>query len=206
MLIKGFRFGMMLQLAVGPVCFFIFQIASQKGFLAAEAGVAGVALIDGLFILSAILGIASIMDHPKARFALKIGSSAVLFLFGISMVISLFGINLLPGIQIAGFSGTSSVFMYAVVLTASNPLTILFWAGIFSAKIIEENLRWAQLYIFGLAALFATVFFLTLVAGLGSLTHSFMTPFAARLLNFVVGVIFVYFSIRMMVGRQKSQG
>lgn len=39
MLIKGFKFGMLLQLAVGPICLFIFQLASVNGFLIAERGV-----------------------------------------------------------------------------------------------------------------------------------------------------------------------
>ena len=62
MILKGFKFGMLLQFAVGPVCIFILQMASLRGFYMAEIGVLGVVLIDGIFIICAILGISSIID------------------------------------------------------------------------------------------------------------------------------------------------
>jgi len=52
MLIKGFRFGMILQIAVGPLCLFIFQTAVTSGFFTAMIGVMGVALVDALYILA----------------------------------------------------------------------------------------------------------------------------------------------------------
>jgi len=38
-LVKGFRFGMLLQFAVGPVAHFIFQTALMSGFMTASTGV-----------------------------------------------------------------------------------------------------------------------------------------------------------------------
>ncbi len=38
MLFKGYKFGMLLQIAVGPVCLFIFQAAASAGFATAEDG------------------------------------------------------------------------------------------------------------------------------------------------------------------------
>ncbi len=54
MLFKGFQLGMLLQIAMGPVCLFIFQTASASGFAAAEAGAAvlvlfGLNLVIGTF-------------------------------------------------------------------------------------------------------------------------------------------------------------
>lgn len=35
MFLKGFKFGMLLQLAIGPICLFIFQTSITKGFFVA---------------------------------------------------------------------------------------------------------------------------------------------------------------------------
>ena len=66
MIWKGFRFGMFLQIAVGPICLFIFQTAVTSGFFAAEIGVLGVVLIDALFILAAIFGIGKILNKYRS--------------------------------------------------------------------------------------------------------------------------------------------
>ncbi len=199
MLVKGFKFGMLFQFAIGPVCIFIFQIASLHGFFTAGAGLLGVALIDGLYILAAILGTASIIEKWNLKMGLNLFGAAVLFIFGMNMVFSLFDIRLLPNLSIADFTATNNAFVYAIILTASSPLTILFWAGVFSTKIVEEHMRRKHIYAFGFGALFATVFFLTLIAFMGSLTQVFVTPFVIRALNFTVGIVFIYFAVKMLL-------
>ena len=62
MIVKGFRFGMILQLAIGPMCIFIFQTSIKYGFLQAEQGVIGTAIVDSLEILLAILGVGMILE------------------------------------------------------------------------------------------------------------------------------------------------
>ena len=46
---------MLLQLAIGPVCIYIFNIASNDGFLNAEVGAIAVTIIDALYAMLAIL-------------------------------------------------------------------------------------------------------------------------------------------------------
>ena len=61
-LFDGFLFGMILQLAVGPVCLMVFK---TSGLLELKQGltfVAAVALIDALYIFLASIGIASISE------------------------------------------------------------------------------------------------------------------------------------------------
>ena len=48
MIAKGFRFGLLLQFALGPMTLLIFQIAVASGFAVAIQGVVGVTLVDGL--------------------------------------------------------------------------------------------------------------------------------------------------------------
>ena len=53
MILKGLRFGMILQLAIGPMCIFIFQTSIAHGFFAGEMGVLGTAIVDSLEIILA---------------------------------------------------------------------------------------------------------------------------------------------------------
>jgi len=198
MLLKGFKFGMLLQIAVGPVCIFIFQMASLNGFIVGATGVLGVTLVDGLYIVVAILGIASIIDRKNVKLCLKIFGALVLFIFGLSTILGQFGIELIPGLNISGSSHTNNVFLQSVILTASNPLTIIFWAGIFSAK-IAEGLNSEDIKIFGFGALLSTIFFLTLVAMTGSIAKTFLPADIIRVLNILVGFLLVCFGVKMIL-------
>jgi threonine/homoserine/homoserine lactone efflux protein len=198
MILKGFKFGMLLQFAVGPVCIFIFQMASLKGFYIAETGVLGAALIDGLYIVAAILGIASIVNRTNIRFALKIFSVVVLFIFGFSTILSQFNISFFPDLGIHSITNSNNVFISTIILTISSPLTIIFWASVFSTKILEENLKRKAVYKFGFGAVLATIFFLSLIALIGSFAKVFFPIYIIQILNIIVGLLLIYFSIRMI--------
>jgi len=58
---KGLKFGMILQIAVGPICVFIFNIAATAGFIRAQFGVLAVVIIDALSLLSGLI----IWQTPK---------------------------------------------------------------------------------------------------------------------------------------------
>lgn len=203
MILKGFKFGMLLQFAIGPGCLFIFQIASLRGFYIAETGVLGIALIDGFFIIVAILGIASIIDRTNIRTFLKIFGATILFVFGLNTVLSEFNVNLLPSLSIQNISNSKNVFIRGIILTISNPLTIIFWAGVFSSKISEQKMKRKDLCSFGLGALLSTLFFLSLIALGGSFAKEIFSTNVIEILNITVGFLFMCFGIKMILKRYK---
>ncbi len=199
MLKEGFRFGMLLQIAVGPICFFIFQTAAAKGFLQAETGVLAVALIDALYILAAILGIGAILNkNKKTKTLLTFLGSFVLILFGLSNLLGVFDISLLPGLHLTAGGKKSSVFLQTLLLTLSNPLTILFWTGVLGTKIANENKQQKDLYVFGLGAVIATLTFLSFIALLGGLLKPVLQSFLVSALNAMVGLLLVYFGCKTL--------
>lgn len=204
MLIRGFRFGMLLQLAVGPVCLYLFQTGALHGFWAAEAGVLGVTLVDGLYILAAMFGISSLLNRKRIRPMLHGFGVAVLGLFGVSAILGAFQIALLPSLSLSAWSGGENAWAYATLLTASNPLTILFWAGVFTSKISEAGVRRIDLPRFALGALLATFAFLSLIALLGSLVNAYLPPRLSQVLNVLVGLVLLVFALRMGVKGRKS--
>jgi threonine/homoserine/homoserine lactone efflux protein len=191
---------MLLQIAVGPVCVFIFNIATSSGFLNAETGVLSVALIDALYILLAIFGIASFIEKENVRKVLKYFGSLILFLFGLNIGMGVLGLKLFPGFKLfSNPSNASRAFISGIVLTASNPLTIVFWSGVFSAKVAAEKMDKKDLYLFGVGAILSTLIFLTLISFLGSITNKFFPMVVINILNGIVGVLLIFFSIEMFI-------
>jgi len=189
---------MLLQIAVGPVCVFIFNIATSSGFWNAETGVLSVVLIDALYILLAIFGIASFIEKENVRKLLKYFGSLILFLFGINIGIAALGLKFLPSIKLfSNPSNASGAFISGTVLTASNPLTIVFWSGVFSAKVAAEKMNKKDLYIFGAGTVLSTLIFLTLISFLGSITNKFLPMIVIDILNGIIGVVLIFFSIEM---------
>jgi threonine/homoserine/homoserine lactone efflux protein len=75
---KGFRFGILLQVAIGPVFVFVLKTAVQSGRGAALAAALAATLVDAIFVTLAILGIGRLLEKPDAQRALKLfGAGAV---------------------------------------------------------------------------------------------------------------------------------
>ncbi len=202
---KGFRFGMILQLAIGPMCMFIFRTSISHGFWAGEMGVLGTAAIDSLEIMLAIIGVGAVLDkNKKAERVLQIFGVAILLLYGTVLLLSAFHINLLPDIRIfqSGYSGNT--FMQAVILALSDPLTIVFWAGIFSAKVAEEKMEKTELRLFASGCVLATLFFLSLISCVGSITKQVIPEVVIRILNALVGLGMFYFAYRSLKAREEK--
>lgn len=201
MIFKGFKLGIILQFAVGPVCIFIFKLGGNKGFIDAEIGVLGVAVIDALYILLAISGLTSFLNRERVKYIFKIIGAIIVAIFGLQTILGIYGWEVLPSINLFNGINSESSFLEGLVLTASNPLTILFWVGIFSSKIVEEKLTRKDVYLFGLGSVLSTVFFLTVIASIGSVTGYFLSPKIISLLNFIVGVVLLYFALKMIFKR-----
>lgn len=200
MIWKGFRFGMFLQIAVGPICLFIFQTAASSGFLAAETGVLGAAIIDGLYILAAIFGLGKVLNkYPKMKEIIRYFGAAILVLFGLSNIVGVFGFSIIPSLDFHSEQSIEIIFVKTLVLTLSNPLTILFWAGVLSTKLVEEDFKQKDMYSFGLGAVLSTILFLSMISILGTFLFVFLEPVVLKGLNGIVGIVLVAFGIRTAV-------
>lgn len=200
MVLKGFKFGMLLQIAVGPICLFIFQTATALGFFSAIIGVLGVTIIDGIFILAAILGIGTLLDtYKNVKKPIQYFGAIILIIFGLSNIIGVIGISIIPSMSFLAKQSVDSVFLKTLILTLSNPLTILFWAGVFSSKIIEEHMNKSDMYLFGLGAILSTILFLTLISALGHSANVFLSSTILDYLNILVGIGLIIFGIKTAI-------
>ena len=199
MILKGFRFGMLLQLAVGPVCMYVFHTASNRGFIDAFFVVLAVSIIDAFYILLAILGITSFIKDDRLQKAFRIIGALIVACFGLSIILGVFGISIMP--RFISFKYTINPFINGLLLTASNPLTILFWSGVFSSEICDNKMEKINTYLFGIGAVISTLFFLSLVALVGMLANYTIPENIVNVLNLLVGAILIYFSLRIFMSK-----
>ncbi|NCU33022.1 MAG: lysine transporter LysE, partial [Candidatus Moranbacteria bacterium] len=60
-LLKGINFGVILQLAIGPLCLMTFNTSMTNGFWPGMVVVGAIALVDILYMLLAGVGVAKLM-------------------------------------------------------------------------------------------------------------------------------------------------
>lgn len=197
MFLQGFRFGMLLQIAVGPVCLFIFKTAAAVGIFEAITGVAGVTIIDAAYLLAAIWGMGAFLEkYQNVKVGLHYFGAAVLIIFGLSNLLGAFQIPFLPSLDLAASQDTNHILFQAILLTLANPLTILFWTGVFSTKMTEKNFGEKELYLFSSGALLSTLFFLTMIAILGSVVPVFLNEDIIMVFNILVGIVLIFFGVK----------
>ena len=204
MILKGFSFGMILQAAVGPLCVFVITTALNSGFWVAFYAVAAVTLVDALFVTLAILGIGALMKSERAKVIMKLFGGLVIIYYGIGILLSSFGIHIIPSFNTQNMVGEGAgVFLTAVIMTISNPLTIVFWAGVFGTRISSGDDSRKNVFLFGLGAVLSTLIFLSAVSFIFSLFNPIMTPEASKWLNIAAGAVLAGFGVFMLFRKQK---
>lgn len=203
-ILNGLITGLFLQLAIGPVFFFVTNVTLQRTLLDGLAAVMAVTIVDYLYIILAIVGVGNAFENVKTK---KI--------FGItgSLVLIVFGIIIMKSVSDSGNSNTAintsnsliSSFTFAFFLTISNPLTILFFTGVFTAKTVEYNYTKRNLNLFGFSVGLATVIFLGLSVILFSLLRESIPVIVLKILNFIVGFVLVCYGITSIIKIRKQQ-
>lgn len=204
-ILKGFRFGLLLQFAVGPMCLIVFQTATAYGFFKGLSVVFAIALVDALYIALSCVGVAAVMNRPGVQKTVKLIGCIVLVFFGLNTIFGAFHRNLLPDIALFPDVTGRSLFMKGLVLTASNPLTIIFWSGMFSTQMIENNWKKEQLFFFAAGCVMATIGFLTGVSFIGSIASGFLPAVLIQVLNAVVGFVLIGFGIKLLVKKDNAR-
>jgi threonine/homoserine/homoserine lactone efflux protein len=207
MIIKGFRFGLLLQIAIGPVCLFIFKTAAESGIMAAQSGVLAATLIDALFVILAIAGLGVLLEKPGVKTFLKYFGTLILLYFGLGIILGDFGIHIIPSFNSSETAQEApNAFMTCLILTASNPLTILFWTGVFATKIAGEGYGKQEMILFGTGAVLSTLVFLGLVAFIVGWAHFLMPGMVIKILNGIVGMVLIGFGIGMALRKEPVSG
>ncbi len=198
---SGIRFGMILQLAVGPMCLLVFNTASLAGMGAGMATVLAIAAVDAAYIALAAIGVSAAMKRDSVSNAVSIVGAAVLIAFGADSLLGAMGIGFLPSLSLFSGGASGGYFAKGALLTASNPLTIIFWGGVFATKASDGGMAGRRLALFGAGCVASTLIFLSSVAVASSFAGSFLPEAAMKMLNGAVGAALIYFGIRLFLRR-----
>ncbi len=198
----GVKFGMLLQLAIGPMCLMVFNTAKNVSFIGAMSLVLAIALVDAFYIILAGLGVSKLLDNKKTKTIFKIIGSLVLIVFGVNIILNVFSINIIPGLNLKPSS--TNIFIQGLVLTLSNPITIVFWGSVLTTKIIDDKLKKKELVVFSLGLVSATLFFLTFIALLGTVLSGFIPEKISSVLNLIVGLLIMFFGTKMILKKEKT--
>lgn len=204
--VNGFFTGLVLQLAIGPIFFFIINIALQKTILDGLSAALAVTIVDYIYIILAILGVGKLLEKKRIKDVLGISGAVVLALFGVIMVLS---VNNTDTGSISGTAGGTdylSSFLSAFLLTISSPLTIVFWTSLFSAKAVEKGYTKQQLKVFGFSAGLTTIIFLGISVVVFSLLKASIPLTLIKVLNVLVGVLLILYGIIRFVKSIKNYG
>ncbi|MFT3952254.1 MAG: LysE family transporter [Oscillospiraceae bacterium] len=194
---EGLRFGMMLQLTVGPVCLLTFHTAQNNGFLRALALVLTVTAVDAFYILLASVGVSRLLSKNSFKVVFRFVGAMILMLFGMHIVLGVFGIALIPALQTD--VSASNIVITGLVLTLSNPLTIIFWGGVFTAKLADAAMPRKELMVFALGLISSTFIFLSLIGLLGTMLNGFIPHIVSDGLNLAVGAWIVFFGGKLLL-------
>lgn len=198
---SGLKFGMLLQIAIGPMCLMVFNTAKNTGFRVAMSLVLAITLVDAFYIALASIGVSRLLENDKVKTSVRIVGSLVLIIFGLNIILGVFGINIIPGLDLKPTSG--NIFIQGLILTLSNPLTIVFWGGVLTTKLIEDKMNRSDLFIFSAGLVSATIFFMTAVAILGTMLSGFIPPKISDILNVIVGALILYFGVKMLLKKDE---
>jgi threonine/homoserine/homoserine lactone efflux protein len=194
--LEGLAFGLILQVSVGPVCIAVLHKGLTQGFRPAFAMVWGVALVDAAYIVLSVIGVSALLQIESVSKAVGILGAVLLVYFGIRYLRA-------PATMACVEHREESVlksFTFGAGLTLTNPLTILFWAGVLGAMMSTRTFADpAGVIYFSLGCIAATLLFLTAVALAGHLMERVLTERLSLWLNRIVGLFLIGFAARLLL-------
>jgi threonine/homoserine/homoserine lactone efflux protein len=196
-LLNGLLTGLFLQLAIGPIFFFILSLAVESDLVVAWAGVLGVVLADYFYVALSILGIDKLIDHPKVKRTFGLVSALVIVVFGAYLLwVAIRGAQ---GAAASGERTMVSAFVSSFFLTISSPLTLFFWSSIFAVKAIEKDYDKKGIRIFGVGAGLSTLIFLGATVTIVSMLHTSLPENLVAILNIIVAAVMMGYGLIRMV-------
>lgn len=194
--LEGLAFGLILQISVGPVCIAVLHKGLTQGFLHAFSMVWGVALADAFYIVLSIVGVSALLQIGPARTLIGVLGALLLVYFGIRYLRA-------PASTARVEHSDPSLlksFTYGAGLTLTNPLTILFWAGVLGAMMSTRTFDGANGVIyFCVGCIVATLIFLTAIALAGHLLEPWLTARRTLWLNRIVGLFLIGFAVKLLI-------
>src|SRR3954469_25507839 len=131
-LVTGLGLGLAVAMQVGPISLLCIRSVLRGSWAAGVGIAAGAALIDALYAALGTAGAASLMQIGPLRLALGLLGAVVLATIGLRTLWTAFRVRAGGEAAEEGRRAGGGLAL-SLAATASNPLTIVSWAAVFSA-------------------------------------------------------------------------
>ena len=197
-IIDGFKFGMVPQLIIGPICLLVFHTAENNGFFFSIPLIILIAIIDVFYISCACLGVQKLLEGKKKRVKniIQIIGAVILIVFGINTILNVFNINVIPGFTIV--PNTQNILLKGFIIGITNPITIIFWGSVLTTKFLEDKMKKKEQVLFCIGIILSTLFFLSIVAFLGATVSHLISNIIRIILNIGIGFYMIIFGFQRL--------
>lgn len=195
--LDGLKLGMALQFGgMGPICLLLFQLSALLPLVPVLKGVWAVTLVDGIYITISVLGIMQLVRQVKEFSPIyKKIVGVVIALIGLSFCLMIFSNDEINYLNEYSWQNVN-VFWTLFFLNLLNPVAIVCYTGVFTAKVIDSKLDHKDLVLFAFGTLCSTPIFLSAVVVVGHFGTSFFPPAMIAILNLLVGLMLIYWGSR----------
>ena len=194
-LAAGLAVGLLIALEVGPVFLLCARTSARFGFRAGAAIGMGAASIDLVYAALGSLGAAVLLQVEPLRLALGLAGAGVLVWFGIRTLHDAVRVRIGAEDEVEVVSPRAA-YRTGVLATASNPLTVLTWAAVFSGAAVTSiagDATTAALFVVGSAV--GSLLSHLALAGVMSWVGARLSTTALRIIDVISGIGLLVFGV-----------
>lgn len=202
--ISAFVVGLSGAMMPGSLLTYTIRKALSEGPRAGFLIVAGHALLELALVIVIFLGFDMVLQSKAAQVGIGLVGGALLAYMGIDMIRSS-AKNRLSVQMDADRTGSGSMIVYGIVLSATNPYFLLWWAIVGLGFIMQSyqtlGVIGAGIYYLGhITADFGWYGLISIVVGK---TRKFIKEKPYRVIIVILGVMLVFFGIKFIIGAVK---
>lgn len=196
-LIQGILLGLVLIVSAGPIFFAIIETSIRKGFWYALSISLGTLCSDLLYITLGYFGLRPLLQNETFNTWLGICGGVVLIAFGILYIMKKPDLHA-ADLHMKSKSSYSAYALKGFIINTLNPFVIFFWLGVLGYVTVNyaDSVPSQMMFFIGtLATFFGADMLKAFVAGK---TKHLMNPVFFMWVNRLVGLVMIYFGLRMM--------
>lgn len=208
LLLKGLVIGFSIAAPVGPIGVLCIRRTLAGGFLPGLASGLGAATADAVYGAIAAFGLAAVTSFLVGqRLVLGIIGGAFLVVLGCRIFFSRpaaaperadtpTAVTDAPDRAAKGFSAAGSGYVSTFFLTMTNPLTILFFAAVFTgAGLVTEPGGWGPALLLVAGVFAGSALWWLALSTATSILRAMVTPGVMRAVNYLAGIVIAAFGV-----------
>jgi L-lysine exporter family protein LysE/ArgO len=186
--------GLTLAAPIGPVNAAQLDRGIKHGFLHAWLVGVGAILADGIYMLVVYMGLVTFIDAPIVQTFLWLFGCFVLIYTGIESLISAGNIHIQNN---RNREPVYKAFLSGFVMSITNPLTILFWLGIYGSVLAKTAVTStkSELVLYSAAIFFGLLLWDITMATISSSFRKLLTSKLLILISIISGLSLIGFGI-----------